>query len=315
MKQVLSYSLLLVSCFYLSSCKSSSQHTLKDRDMVSIEDFHLLDQNISKGSKAVILSKNVDLRRESLRTVPWYINGTTAFKHDSSLYGWTTTTEDKIRLLIDNINNEPFSFIDYFCPHTRLDLMTKCEMWLYRINEAGMICKRKIKKKEIKRERLNDSICRIRLNVQENLSGKILIQKYTLTSPYYNTKQVGISEEPTLAKIEPMTFQKTIPLLNGKYEIFLPDRDEILEIPLEHQVVKLGNGKLTIEEKMLEVAYTHYWTHTSFNESYGQTKAESETYKATKISIIVSNVMPLPPGSDAQPLGVKIITIPGEGIH
>lgn len=112
-----------------------------------------------------------------------------------------------------------------------------------------------------------------------------------------------------------MTFQQTIPLLNGKYEIFLPDRDEILEIPLEHQVVKLGNGKLTIEEKKLEVAYTHYWTHTSFNESYGQTKAESETYKATKISIIVSNVMPLPPGSDAQPLGVKIITIPVEGIH
>ena len=106
MKQVLSYSLLLVSCFYLSSCKSSSQHVSKNRDVVSIEDFRLLDQSISKGSKAVILSKNVDLRRESLRTVPWYINGTPAFKYDSSLYGWATTTEDKIKLLTDNINNE-----------------------------------------------------------------------------------------------------------------------------------------------------------------------------------------------------------------
>lgn len=315
MKQLLSYSLLLVSCFYLSSCKSSSQHVSKNRDVVSIEDFRLLDQSISKGSKAVILSENVDLRRESLRTVPWYINGTPAFKYDSSLYGWATTTEDKIKLLTDNINNEYFGFIDYFCPHSRLDLMAKCEMWLYSINEAGMICKRKIKKKEIKRERLNDSICRVQLNVQENLFGKILVRKYTLTSPYYNTKQVGISEEPTLAKIEPMTFQKTIPLLYGKYEIFLPDRDKILKIPLEYKVVKSGSGELTIKEKKLDVDYTLYWRYTDFNKSYSQTKAESETYKATNISINVFNVMPLPPGSNEQPLGVEFITIQGEGIH
>ena len=316
MKQLLSYFLLFLFCFYLSSCKSSSQHASKDHDVVSIEDFRPLDQNISKGSKAVILSENVDFRREPLRTVPWYINGTTVFKYYSSAYGWTTTTEDKIKLLIDNINNEPFSFIDYFCPHTRWDLMTKCEMWLYSINEASMICKRKIKKKEIKRERLNDSICRVQLNIQENLSGKILVRRYTFMNPYYNTKQVGISEDPTLTKISPLTFQKDIPLLHGKYEIFLPDEDKILEIPLEYQIIKSGNGDFTIKNEKLDVTYTFYSTSPDFkNNQPSSTRAVKGTYKATKIAITVSNIMPLPKESNMQPLGVGFVTIQGEGIH
>lgn len=316
MKQLLSYSLLLVSCFYLSSCKSSSQHTLKDRDMVSIEDFRPLDQSISKGSKAVILNENVDLRREALRTVPWYINGTTVFKYYSSVYGWTITIEDKIKLLTDSINNEPFAFIDYFCPHSRLDLMTKCEMWLYSTDNTGKVSKRKIKRKEITRKRLNDSICRVQLNVQESLWGKILTRKYVLIKPYYNTKQVGISEKPILAKIAPLTFQKDIPLLHGKYEIFLPDIEDVLEIPLEYQIVKSGNGDLTIKNKKLDVTYTFYWTSVDFkNNQPSSTSAERGTYKATNISITVSNVMPLPPGSNEQPLGIEFITIQGEGIH
>ena len=147
MKQLLSYSLLLVSCFYLSSCKSSSQHVSKNRDMISIEDFRPLDQNISKGSKAVVLSEKVDLRRESLYMAPWHINGTPIFKQRSSYYGWSISIEDKIRLLTDSINNEPFAFIDYFCPHSRWDLMTKCEMWLYDINDVGKVSKREILKK------------------------------------------------------------------------------------------------------------------------------------------------------------------------
>ena len=316
MKQLLSYSLLLVASFYLSSCKSSSQYTLKDRDMVSIEDFHPLDQNISKGSKAVILNENVDLRREALRTVPWYINGTTVFKYYSSVYGWAITIEDKIKLLTDNINNEPFAFIDYFCPHSRLDLMTKCEMWLYSTDNTGKVSKRKIKRKEITRKRLNDSICRVQLNVQESLLGKILTRKYVLIKPYYNTKQVGISEKPTLAKIAPLTFQKDIPLLHGKYEIFLPDIEDVLEIPLEYQIIKSGNGDLTIKNEKLDVTYLSYWTSPDFkNNQPSSTSVVRGTYKATKIAITVSNIMPLPKESNMQPLGVEFVTIQGEGIH
>lgn len=316
MKQILSYSLLLFFCFYLNSCKSSSQHFSKNRDVVSIEDFRPLDQSISKGSKAVILSEKVDLRREALRTVPWYINGTAVFKYDSSVYGWAITIEDKIKLLTDNINNEHFAFIDYFCPHTRLDLMTKCEMWLYSTDNTGKVSKRKIKRKEIIQKRLNDSICRVQLNVQENLFGKILTRKYVLIKPYYNTKQVGISEKPTLAKIAPLTFQKDIPLLHGKYEIFLPDEDKILEIPLEYQITKSGNGDLTIKNEKLDVTYTSYWTSTDFkNNQPSSTSVGRGTYKATNISINVSNVMPLPLESNEQPLGVGFVTIQGEGIH
>jgi len=316
MKQVLSYSLLLVSCFYLSSCKSSSQHTLKDRGMISVEDFRPLNPNISKGSKAVVLSENVDLRREPLRTVPWYINGTFGFKQRSSYYGWATIIEDKIKLLTDNINNEYFAFIDYFCPHTRLDLMTKCEMYLYSIDEIGKVSKRVIKKNEIIKKRLNDSICRVQLNIKENLLGKILVRKYALIRPYYNTKQVGISEKPTLAKIAPLTFQKNIPLLHGEYEIFLPDIEDVLEVPLEYQIIKSGNGNLTIKNEKLDVTYTSYWTSPDFkNNQPSSTSAVRGMYKATNISITVSNVMPLPPGSNEQPLGVEFITIQGEGIH
>ena len=316
MKQLLSYSLLLVSCFYLSSCKSSSQHVSKNRDMISIEDFRPLDQNISKGSKAVVLSEKVDLRRESLYMAPWHINGTPIFKQRSSYYGWSISIEDKIRLLTDSINNEPFAFIDYFCPHSRWDLMTKCEMWLYDINDVGKVSKREIKKKEITRKRLNDSICRVQLNIKESFTEKILVRKYTLIKPYYNTKQVGISEKPTLAKITPLTFQKDIPLLHGEYEIFLPDIEDVLEVPLEYKIVKLGNGDLTVKNEKLDVTYTCYWTFTDFkNNQPSSTSVGRGTYKATNISINVSNVMPLPLGSNEQPLGVEFITIQGEGIH
>lgn len=317
MKQLLFYSLILFFYLCLSSCKSS-QHISKEHDGVFIEDFHPLAQKLTGDMKAVMLSENVDLRRESLRTLPWYINGTTGFKYSSSHYGWATTIVDKIILLTDNINNESFAFIDYFCPHTRMDLMTKCEMWLYSINkEDGMISKRKVEKKEIKRERLNDSICRVRLNIKESLSGKILVRNYSLIRPYYNTKQVGTSDEPTLAKIEPLTFQKDIPLLCGKYEIFLPDIDDVLKIPLKFQIIKSGNGELNINDEQQDVKFTYYFTsldHKNDSRFYS-TSTGSDVYKATKITITVSDVMPLSQDNDIQPLGVEFVTIQGEGIH
>ena len=156
----------------------------------------------------------------------------------------------------------------------------------------------------------------MQLNIKESFTEKILVRKYTLIKPYYNTKQVGVSEKPTLAKIAPLTFQKDIPLLHGEYEIFLPDIEDVLEVPLEYKIVKLGNGDLTVKNEKLDVTYTCYWTSTDFkNNQPSSTSVERGTYKATNISINVSNVMPLPSGSNEQPLGVEFITIQGEGIH
>ena len=299
MKQIFIYSILFIFCLYLGSCKSS-QRISKKNNPVSIEDFRPLNQNIVANSKAVNLSEIVDAHVEAWLSSPWEVNSSFGSE------GWTITVEDKIRLLTDNINNESFCWIDYFNPlGVRWNLMTKCDMYLYDLAESGKVKSRKIKQNEIVKERLNDSVCRIRLNIHESVSGKILVRKYTIIRPYYSMKSTPV-DCSIFEKIEPWTFQRDIPLLVGKYEIYLLEQDG------NYKVVKLGNGEMDIKYKNESVRLMNFWTREQRNEktmTWATTHSPlpSSKYKAIKVTATVSNVPPLPKDSGEQPLGIEIL--------
>lgn len=312
MKQI-AHITILMSCICLISCKSP-QHVTKSRERISTEDFRSLDANILKDSKVVRLSEVVYVRMESFFSLPWDFYSSANHYNDSyhGGGGWKTMVRDKIRIFTDNINDESSCFITYYYPQEmRWDLMTECKMWLYSLDNTNQVHQREIKKNEIIQERMNDSICRVRLNIQENVVGKVLVREYTLIRPYYAysrktallNSHYDLSAYPVLAPIETWIFQKEIPLLYGSYQIFLPDEEDIFSppIPMTYKVLKLGNGKMDINEEKSEDA--------------DNSTQLGHSYKATKVTVTVSDIMPLPKGSDVQPFGVKIISMQGKRIQ
>ena len=299
MKQIFMYSILFAFCLHLGSCKST-QRMSKNDNSVSVGDFRPLNQNITANSKAVNLNEIVDVNVESWISSPWEVNS----PYGST--GWIITVEDKIRLLADNINDEPFCKIDYFNPlGMRWDLMTKCDMYLYSLSKDGRVESRKIKQNEIVKERLNDSICRRRLNILEDVSGKILVLKYTIVRPYYTMKSVPV-DCSIFEKIVPWIFQKDIPLVHGKYEIHLLKKDG------NYRVIKLGNGEMDIKYKNESVRLMSFGTSEQRNENTMtwttiHSLGPSGKYEVIKVTATVSNVLPLPKDSDEQPLGIEII--------
>ena len=299
MKQAFIYSTLFVFCFYLGSCKSSQQ-TFEKSNPVSVEDFGPLNHNIVAKSKAVRLSETVGVCIEmpARSSNPWIRDVDYSRFLRTGFLRWVTTVEDKIHFLVDNVNSEPFCSVSYYNPlGMRWDLMTQCTMWLYTLNKSNEISKRKIKNNEIIFERISDSICTMRLNIQEDVTGKILVRQYKLVSPFYTisaSRSVPIIAEPDLQKIEPWIFQKDIPLLYGKYEILLPEEggvggDDDFNF-IKSEVIKLGNGEMNVQSKKEEV----------------EAKNITTKYKATKVTATVSNVLPLPKGSNIQPLGIEV---------
>lgn len=309
MKKLYLYLISFMLCHFLGSCKSAQHAGKDDNIVVSKEDFKQLNDSLSKRFKAVILSEAVDVRINSLPGgLPWTIDDE-PYADDRA---WETTVEDKIQLLDNQINDEPFTIIDYFYPRrVRWNLMKQCNMWLYSLDKNGEIKKRKIKKNEITYERLNDSIGRMRFDIHENVAGKILVRKYTLINPYYTM----IRPNPDLqefAKITPWIFQKEIPLLYGKYEIGLPVDD--YDYPfIKHEAIKLGDGEINIKidsgiSKIRCVVYLIRREESGHNNHMRTVREQVYgTYDAEVITATVSNVMPLPRGSDAQLLGVEII--------
>lgn len=300
MKHSYVYSLIFVCCLFFISCKSS-QFAAKGSNVISLEDFRPLDKRISSDSKAVKLSEVVDVRMESWPSVPWTSH---AGYRWTNPVGWTIIVEDKILFLTDSVNNESFCTVDYFNPiGMRWDLMTKCEMWICTLDKTGNIEKSKIADNKIIRERLNDSICCVRLKMQDDVAGKILVRKYTLMSPYSTLQSTSYDYTP--AKIKPWIFQRDIPLIYGKYDIYLNKEDG------NYKVVKLGNGDMDIKSENVYVRIVYYPVDRTRNEStmtYTTTHQPSpQKYKAMKVSATVSNVRPLSKGNDEQPLGIEII--------
>lgn len=312
MKKLYSYLILFTLCHFLGSCKSS-QHATKGNDItVSKEDFRHLSDSISKGYKAVILSEIIDVRLNSPKGLRW-TTGMFTYINDRQ---WETMIEDKIQLLENKINDETFAAIDYFYPRIGWNPMRKCDMWLCCLDNNGEVKKRKINKNEITDERLNDSIGRVRLNINENVKGKVLVRKYTLISPYFTITNVRL-DLPIFAKITPWRFQKDIPLLYGKYEIKLPTEDYYYPL-LEHRAVKTGNGDMSLINDST-ISEIECMTYNIYELSGGGTfpshieiYQHPHKYKAETITATAFNVMPLPKGSDAQPLGIEI-TILGSG--
>ena len=295
MKQFFIYSVLFVSCLYLGSCKSSQRISKKDNS-VSVEDFRPLNQNIVVNSKAVKLSEVVDAHVEPGTLSPWTHN-LRSFAWMNCLK-WKTEVEDKILFYANNVNGESFCDVLYFNPlGMRWDLMTLHSIWLYTLEKNGRISKRRLKKNEIIRERVNDSICKMRLNIHENVDGKILVRKYSLVSPYYTIQATSLPYfievvEPELYKMEPWIFQKDIPLLYGKYEIRLPEDRGANDHFIKSEVVKLGNGKMNVQSKRVSLSLPN---------------PVGITHNGVEVTATVSNVPPLPKGSGEQPLGIEIL--------
>lgn len=302
MKKIYLQLIATVFCLPLVSCKPL-QH-----NMVLMENFQHSDNSAFTGSKAIKLDEVVNVKRIGLPGYPW--NYTEIVDYCVPNTAWKTAIEDKILLLEESINDEPFSVIDYGSPRDiRWDVMKKCEMWLYNLDEKGNINKRKIKKNEIIRERLNDSTYRVRLNVQENVAGKILVRKYELLSPYngimsYNGMLLSIDKLKNInvsTETKPWIFQKDMPLLHGQFKIYLPYGDG--------EISRIGDGDMDIKRENSKESIAFYSSRSTeyLNESGLYVKYSPTVERdADLVTVTVSNVMPLPKDSDAQPLGITI---------
>lgn len=287
--------------FSLNGCKSSEKiHSPHTPLIVSKHDFISLDTAKYGNAKAVLLSESLDFRIESVSRPVWR-------KYDEySSDVWATTVEDKILFLSENSANDTFSRIDYpYPPDVRWDLMTKCEMWLYSMDDKGHVKNRKLKTSEIIRKRKNDSIGSVILNIKEPIKGKILLRKYTTFYPYYTQYHY---KDNSLSKIKPFIFQREIPLLSGNYNFILPEL-----VSKYYETKQLGEGHLDIQQtNSVESHYRYITTPSNSNLKGGRhiqmsTKNYLTEYKAKKVTITASNIMPLSDESNAQPLGVEIV--------
>ena len=269
---------------------------------ISVEDFGYLKNSKYADAKAIVLSEKVNVRIQSMTSAPWRFYR--FYNSNSNPVGWVTTVEQKTFVEAENINNESFSAVEYYNPsNMRWDLMTKCEMWICSLDKDNTIKTRKVNNNEMIRERLNDSISMLRLNIKESMAGKILLRQYTLISPYYQ----DISPESGFAEIKPWIFQRDIPLLSGKFEILLPRR--LIDLKVSMDVVQLGEGEINIQSSFVKATMPY------FQENHEQINGRTQSYNrqitmeydAEKIVASVADVDALSKKENQQPLGIKFV--------
>ena len=304
MKTIIQITLIVVATLMIS-CKST-QHVPLSKVEVSKEDFIKVDASDYTDAKAVIISQNVDVRIQSITSAPW------KYKGKSNSQVWTTTVEDKILVGVDNINNEQFTTIEYYYPkNMRWDLMTNCEMWIYSLADDKSIKTRKLNKDEMIRERVNDTISCLKLNIREDMTGKILFRRYALISPYYvSTYYEAVTPISGFAKLQPWYFQRKIPLKAGRYQILLPLDSRDPKIYTE--LVQLGEGVIDVKSSFVKETMIVEMSQVEFGPTVGMREIRTYRYKlvpieynAQKIVATVSDVEALPENKD--PLGVEIV--------
>lgn len=299
--KILIKTLLCVLFVSLCGCRQTL-HSSKKVDRVSIEEFDYLKNDKYAATKAIVLSEKVDVRIQSMTSAPWRFYR--FYNSNSNPVGWTTTVEQKFLVEAENINNESFSTFEYYNPRNmRWDLMTKCEMWICSLDKDNTIKTRKVNNNEMIRERVNDSISLLRLNIKENMAGKILLRQYTLISPYYQ----DISPESGFAEIKPWIFQRDIPLLSGKFEILLPRR--LFDLKVNTDLVQLGEGEINIQSSFVKATMQYY--QENHEQKNGRTQSYNRQitteYDAEKIVASVVDVDALSKKENQQPLGIKFV--------
>lgn len=300
MKSFTNLILLLLLLVFIGGCKSTSYASKKD-NKVSSEDFSYLKDEKYLDNKGIVISEDVDVRIQSMTSTPW------EYKARSISDVWTTTVEEKILIGVDNINNEQFATIEYYYPkNMRWDLMTNCEMWIYSLNDGNAVKTRKLKRDEMIIERVSDSINSIKLNIDEDMTGKILFRRYSLISPYYEE----IIPTLSFAKLQSWYFQRDIPLKTGRYQILLPldSRDP----KVDTELVQLGEGDIDIkssfvkETKIVHTSQIELGKNVSLRAYYQYNYKQVPTeYNAQKIVATVSDVEALQ--KNQEPLGVEIV--------
>lgn len=300
MKSFTNIILLLLLLVFFGGCKSTSYASKKD-NKVSIEDFSYLKDEKYLDNKGIVISEDVDVRIQSMTSTPW------EYKVRSISDVWTTTVEEKILIGVDNINNEQFATIEYYYPkNMRWDLMTNCEMWIYSLNDGNAVKTRKLKRDEMIIERVSDSINSIKLNIDEDMTGKILFRRYSLISPYYEE----IIPTSSFAKLQSWYFQRDIPLKTGRYQILLPLKS--IDPKVNTDLVQLGEGDIDIkssfvkETQMVHTSQIELGKNVSLRAHYQYSYKQVPTqYSAQKIVATVSDVEALQ--KNQEPLGVEIV--------
>ena len=327
MKRTIQIFSLLIFIFTMIGCAHNKSMFKKPN--VTKEDFFYATIDSLQKWDAVILDENTSMQIENLRSDPWITNSI------EPVIAWVISKQIKTLLLSDNGNNNELGVIDYFNPHdSTINTIRNMEMRLYSIDKNGKIQYRNVKKEEMTHSRLNDSISRIRFNFQENIAGKILVQQYESLYPYGDLKKRIKSNrfQTVLAGIPPHIFQNSFPLLSGKYEVIVPDYDHFsgssFYVEGEKDIKQLGRGEITILNEKTKSSVTifggndpSYYRNVEeeFTPVINRPAVDNDTrfsgttktrykhkYNATKVIATVNNVMPLPNGSDKQPLGIQI---------
>ena len=298
MKTIIQITLIFAATLMLS-CKSYQNVQLNNID-VTKEDFIKVDASDYPDAKAVMISEELDFRREGVPLSVWQ-----STKNESSEV-WQTNIVDKVLFLSDDVDDS--SSLYYYYPRlTSQNLLTKCDMWLYSVDDVGKMTNRQLDKDEIDIRRVDDSTGIVQIKVNEPLKGKILFRKYTILSPYY--PQLEARRDYPSYKfgynliLRPIIFQKQIPLLFGRYQLTF--QNWILE---RKAVKQLGEGALDVSYFKAKEFMLSYSSGGSFHHRrYGTPSGFA--YDADKVEITVSNLKALSPNSDEEPAGIEFVDI------
>ena len=335
---------LIVAATLMISCKSTKQVPFSKVE-VTKEDFIKVGASDYPDAKAVMISEEVDFRREGVRQSIWQ------GENYKDLFVWQTTVIDKVLFLSDNADTD--IEIDYYYPEDfRYNPLVKCDMWLYGLNGKGSLTSRKLQKSEFITNRVNDTTSSLKLNIDETLKGKILMRKYTLYSPYYTQSeaqtpldlnliqsegQIPLEQFDTyirkeMVNIQSYILQRNIPIVSLTHQLLLP-----IDIINRYKLAEHGKGDIRIEHSEVKVSLDSYskgatsigtdysrdysrlggtsyrwWSFTGRSHASGY---RQPTYNADKFIITASNLKSLSPNSDEEPVGIEFINLFNEFIE
>lgn len=345
MKTIIQITLIVVATLMIS-CKSTQQVPFSKVE-VTKGDFIKVNASDYPDAKAVMISEEVDFRREGVRQSIWQ------GENYKDLFVWQTTVIDKVLFLSDNADLD--ANIDYYYPEAfRYNPLVKCDMWLYGLNDKGSITSRKLQKSEFITNRVNDSTSSVELHIDEPLKGKILMRKYILHSPFYTQSEAQAPIEPfdvnptqskgqtalesfdnyirkEMVSIQSYILQRNIPIVSLTHQLLLP-----IDIINRYKLIKLGEEDVSIEHSEVNVPFGAYVNNLYQNdysgvmsreggttyEWYSYTGSPSRgttgfrpTYKADKFVVTAKNLKPLSQNSDEELVGIEFVNLFNEFIE
>lgn len=288
--------ILFVVAFVLYCAGLEAQVKMKVKPTkVKASDFVLKRPDLAEGAKAVLLEETAETYLTAVPILPWDTIQIYPQNMIREIRCWSTYFESKFLVLTDEGKNTSATIIEYpNVKYNKFNPMRHLSLWIYELDPKGKVKKRVVRKEEIVRERVNDSIMRIRIETDESLRGKIIVKKYDYLHKKYDV-------EPETKIIDTHTFQRDIPVMYASYYIDLP----IWTSELWHR--KYRSDPPTPQSRYFFNLFQEGIGYLQIKREEGLSRFDG--YRTHRIQIISQNLLPKEESDKSSSLSIKVVTM------